>query len=48
MATTSAHGQKRQRPIRLVHVAQRELKLEKETCPAASLAVTGGKKDSCL
>ena len=37
----------RQRLIRLVHVAQRELKLDKETYRAALLSVTGGKKDSC-
>lgn len=47
MATSSARGQERQRLIRLVHVAQRELKLDKETYRAALLTVTGGKKDSC-
>ncbi|MFM9871114.1 gp16 family protein [Achromobacter xylosoxidans] len=47
MATTTARAQERQRLIRLVHLAQRELKLDKETYRAALLAVTGGKKDSC-
>ena len=47
MATSSARGQERQRLIRLVHVAQRALKLDKETYRAALLTVTGGKKDSC-
>lgn len=47
MATSSTRGQERQRLIRLVHVAQRELKLDKETYRAALLTVTGGKKDSC-
>ncbi|MGE8612771.1 MAG: gp16 family protein [Achromobacter veterisilvae] len=37
----------RQRLIRLVHLARRELKLDTETYRAALRAVTDGKKDSC-
>ena len=48
MSTASTpRGSERQRLIRLVHIAQRELKLDKETYRAALLTVTGGKKDSC-
>ncbi|MCW0207604.1 MAG: regulatory protein GemA [Achromobacter sp.] len=37
----------RQRLIRLVHIARRDLQLDVETYRAALLAATGGKKDSC-
>lgn len=46
-AAPAPRAAERQRLIRLVHVAQRELKLDKETYRAALLTVTGGKKDSC-
>lgn len=46
-AAPASCAAERQRLIRLVHLAQRELMLDKETYRAALLTVTGGKKDSC-
>ncbi|MFY4004696.1 gp16 family protein [Achromobacter denitrificans] len=47
MAISTTRGAERQRLIRLVHIARRELKLDTETYRAALQAATDGKKDSC-
>lgn len=45
--STPGRAQDRQRLIRLVHIARRDLRLDADTYRAALRAVTGGKKDSC-